>query len=484
VLWGANAVNGVINVITWPARDTQSLLVAAGGSSGERGGALRYGGAFRGGESGHFRLYAKATDLDRLQNSTGTAPPNGWERVQGGFRIDRPAGSGELTLQGDVYDGASDDRGSVAIFEFGRVEISGANLLARWSRAGDDGSELRVQAYYDRAQRDDIILFRPTSDIFDVELQHGSVHGRHTFLWGGGYRNARDDVDDGLLFAFDPRKSSLDFVNVFARDQIQLSDPVELAVGLKLEHNDYTGVEWMPSARLAWRPASSRLLWIAASRAVRSPSRLDREFRFPATPPFLVLGGPDFVSETANIFQIGYRAQPSQDLNWSVTLFHHEWDHLRSGSTSPGFLENRIEGPAYGAELWASWQATRGWKLSVGATALEKDLELEPGSTDPVGTDNPSLANDPDYTWTFRSAWSFGGSHDFDIFLYGLAELPNPRVPSYTILNARYAWRLTPRLELSITGSNLLESSHVEFNDPAAAIEIDRTVYGKLLWQH
>jgi iron complex outermembrane recepter protein len=484
VLWGANAVNGVINVITWSARDTQGLLVAAGGGPDERGAALRYGGALRGGESGHFRVYAKAIELDHLENASRTALPNGWERVQGGFRIDRPAAGGELALQGDVYDGSSDHRGFVATFEVLPVEVSGANLLARWIRAREDGAELRVQAYYDHARRDDFVLFRPTSDIFDLEFQHGSVHGRHTLLWGGGYRNARDDVDDGLLFAFDPRKSTLDFVNLFVRDQIQLADTVELAIGLKLEHNDYTGIESMPSARLAWRPSTEHLLWIAASRAVRSPSRLDREIRFPATPPFLVLGGPGFVSETAGIFQIGYRAQPVQDFNWSVTLFHHEWDHLRSGQTAPGFLENRIEGPAYGAELWATWQVTRGWKLSAGATALEKELELESGSTDPVGTDNPSLANDPDYTWTLRSSWSFGGAHDFDILLHAVDELPNPRVPSYTMLNARYAWQITPRLEVSVTGSNLLESSHVEFNDPAAAVEIDRTVYGKLLWQY
>jgi iron complex outermembrane receptor protein len=484
VLWGANAVNGVINVITWSARDTQGVLVAAGGGPDERGAALRYGGAFRGGESGHFRVYAKAIELDHLENAAGTALPNGWERVQGGFRIDRPAAGGELALQGDVYDGSSDHRGFVAGFDISPVEVSGANLLGRWIRARENGSELRVQAYFDHARRDDIVFFRPTSDIFDLEFQHGSVHGRHTLLWGGGYRHARDDVDPGLLFAFDPQKSALDFVNLFARDQIALTESLELAAGLKLEHNDYTGIEPMPSARLAWRPSSEHLLWIAATRAVRTPSRLDRDILFPASPPFLVRGGPDFSSETANIFQLGYRAQRLPDLTWSATLFHHEWDRLRSGQTAPGFLENRIEGSVYGAELWASWQVVRGWKLSAGGTALEKDLALEPGSTDPVGTDNPSLANDPEYTWTLRSSWSFGSAHDFDIFFQAVDELPNPRVPSYTTLNARYAWRVTPRLELSVTGANLLESSHVEFNDPATAVEIDRIVYGKLLWQY
>jgi iron complex outermembrane recepter protein len=482
VLWGANAVNGVINVITWPARDTQGLLAGAGAGGDERGAVLRYGGAFRGGEAGHFRAYAKVIEFDSLQNGSGTALPNGWDRVQGGFRIDRPAAGGELTVQGDVYDGASDHRGFVATFEVPPVEVSGANLLARWSRARDDGSELRLQAYFDRAQRDDIILFRPTSDIFDFELQHGSVHGRHTIVWGAGYRQARDDVEPGLIFTFEPRKSSLDFVNVFARDEIALAETAELAIGLKLEHNDYTGTESMPSARIAWHPSTAHLLWMAASRAVRTPSRLDRDVRFPAIPPFLVQGGPDFRSETADILQIGYRGQPARNLSWAVTLFHHEWDRLRSGQQAPGFLENRIEGPVYGAELWASWQAMRAWKLSAGATLLEKDLELEAGSTDPVGTDNATLANDPDYQWMLRSSWTLG-AHDFDLFLSGVDALPNPRVPSYATLNARYGWQITPRLEVSVTGRDLLDSSHVEFNAPATAVELERTVYGKLLWQ-
>ncbi|MGH8308500.1 MAG: TonB-dependent receptor plug domain-containing protein, partial [Steroidobacteraceae bacterium] len=204
-LWGANAVNGVINVVTWPAQDTQGLFVAANGGSDERGLALRYGGSLGEGEpaeTGHYRVYAKATGLENTTNASGTALRNSWDRAQGGFRADWNAANGMFTVQGDVYDGRSEHRGFVGAIEIPETQVSGANVLARWSAQLDDDSDIRVQAYLDHAERDEAVVFRPKSDIFDLEFQRGFRRSAHRLLWGGGYRHARDEVRQGLLIGF------------------------------------------------------------------------------------------------------------------------------------------------------------------------------------------------------------------------------------------------------------------------------------------
>lgn len=478
-LWGANAVNGVINVITRPAEQTQGMLLSA--AAGDRqGAAARYGGRLG---SGHYRVYARRSDSGSNAR-TGTAAPgiDGRDHNQAGFRADWEAGRDQFTVQGDAYSDTGQDPGVAIGASLGRYEASGSNLLGRWTRSLAEDSELRVQAYVDMVKRRDRLLFQPDSTIVDLEGQHSFRWGSHRVVWGGGYRRGRDHVQDGLLSGFRPADSELTWYNVFAQDEFQLTDSVVVTGGLKFEHNDYTGMEHLPNLRVAWKPSAGRLVWAAASRAVRAPSRLDRDITVPLAPAFF-LGGPNFQSEVANVTELGYREQTSSSFTYSLTLFHHDWDRLRSGTTLPLILENRIQGTAYGIEGWATWQVTRGWRLSGGLTTLRKHLGLEPGSTDPVGVDNVTLANDPKYEWSLRSAYDFNERHQLDIMVRRVSELTVAAVSPYVAIDARYAWKVRPDTELSLTVKNLADPWHPEFRTSAVAPnEIGRSIFLAVRW--
>ncbi len=479
-IWGTNAVNGVINVITRPAGATQGDLASAGGGDRELRAAMRHGGAL--GSDGHFRIYGKADRLQNTMRANGSAVADGWDRTQAGFRADWGGAGSAFTLQGDAYSAKSEQRGVVLGTDVGRVEVSGMNLLARWTRRFASGSDLRVQAYYDHTDREDFAAFRPKVDIFDLEIQHAVPLGRHKLLWGGGYRHAHDEVLDGLVAGFVPPSKDLDWVNVFAQDEIELNRRLSLTLGVKLERNDYTGTESLPSARLAWTVSSSSLLWGAASRAVRAPARLDREiFIFPPSSAIrIVNGGPDFVSEVANVYEVGYRAQPARGLTYSLAVFHYDWDRLRSGQPPPAVIQNMIEGKVYGMEAWAAWQAAPSWRLSGGLTTLRKDLHLKPGSTDPTGPS--ALGNDPEYLWTLRSSHNLAPRQELDILLRRVGELPVPAVPAYIAVDARYAWQARRDVELSLTLQNLFDPAHPEFGAAATRSEIARSAFFKVRW--
>ena len=476
-LWGANAVNGVINVITRSTRDTHGAFVALGGGNRQQVATLRYGAGL--GDRGHFRVYGKALRLENSRRADGNPVRDGRDWLQAGFRADWGEGNDGFTLQGDAYRVQSEDRGVAAGIAIGRAELSGMNLLARWTRRLGEGSDLRVQAYADHAVRNERILFQPEADLFDVEVQHGVTAGSHRLMWGAGYRYGRDDVEDGFLVGFRPTRRELSWMHVYAQDDVSLHEKLDLKAGMKLERNDYTGWEYLPSARLAWKPSGDHLVWAAASRAVRAPARFDRDVIRPLGGVF---GGPNFQSEVATVLQLGYRARPLGALSWSITAFRHAWDNLRSATAVPVTFENRIEGPVYGVETWASWQVLGAWRLSGGLTALRKDLRLEAGSTDPLGTRNPQLANDPENQWMLKSALGFWARHELDATVRHVGTLPNPSVPAYTAVDVRYAWRVRSDLELSILGQNLFDESHPEFNAMPGRSEFERGVFVQARW--
>ena len=216
-------------------------------------------------------------------------------------------------MQGDVYRGQIDQAPS-------ERDIRGANLLGRFTQSLANDSRLVVQAYYDHTFRDHPGTFRESLDIFDIYLQYGFVPiESHTLLVGGGYRHARDRVTNPAIQAFLPADKNLNWSHLFLQDEIALGHGVKATLGVKVEDNTYTGAEVMPNARIAWQPADDRLLWAALSRAVRAPSRIDREFFVPATAPFLLAGGPNFESEIANVAEIGYRASVGNRFTGSVT---------------------------------------------------------------------------------------------------------------------------------------------------------------------
>ena len=475
-LWGANAVNGIINVITRHASESQGRLVELSGGEHGWSGDARFGGRIG---SGHYRAFVQRHRTDATQDPAGNELADRWDTVRTGFRADWGDSAQRLKMTGSAYRGESSDR------PFGAIEISGANLLAQWRRQLDAGSSLRVQAYYDRTERHDPIQFHDRMEVADLEIHHAFTRGRNAVLWGGGYRVARDRADPGLLVAFIPGHRYLRWSHLFVQDEVALSGSVDLTLGVKLEHNDYTGLEALPSARVSWKTGSGDLLWGALSRAVRTPSRIDREFFLPSFPPFLIRGGPDFESEVANVAEIGFRSQPTAALSYSVTVFHHDFDRLRSGQpvAGGGFqVQNGTEGTTSGIEAWATLQLTENWRLSGGLAALHKRLRLKPGALDPDGT--TALGNDPDHQWQLRSTTLFGDGYDFTMTVRGVDDLPSPAIPGYTTLDLGFGWRPNEHLELRLLVNDAFDAGRVEFAPGllSAPSEFGRATHLNLLW--
>lgn len=469
-LWGSNAVNGVINVITRPAGQTQGNLAAAGIGDREDGIALRHGGALS--DGGHYRVYGKFSDFAHTARADGTSASDAWRRAQAGFRADWNGASGTLTLQGDAYGGHLEQA------DPGTRSISGFNLNAHWTHPLEDGSTLRLRGYYDRTERDYPGTFGESLDTVSFDLQRNlRPFGRHSIVWGASYRHASDHVENSAALAFLPTDQGLSWSSVFAQDEIALREDLRLTAGVRLERNDYTGTEAMPSLRLAWKAAPNRLVWTALSRAVRTPSRIDRDFFVPGQPPYLLGGGPDFRSEVSNVAEIGYRAQPTSAVSYSVTAFHAAHRHIRSLEPAPGgtlVIGNGIEGSTDGVELWGSFQASRIWRLSGGAVVLRQYLRLAPDSASPYGV--AGEGNDPSHWWTLRSSLDLSGGREFDLMLRRVGALPDPAVPAYTALDARYGWQLEAGVSAALVAQNLFDPSHPEFGTATTRSEIARSV--------
>ncbi|MES3001058.1 MAG: TonB-dependent receptor [Pseudomonadota bacterium] len=473
-LWGANAVNGVINVTTRPASQTQGSLVSVSGGDGNQNLSARYGGKL--GDTGAWRLYAMGVDRKNTSSARGARIADDARKQQIGWRADWDAGIDRFNFQGDAYEGGTAPGTPES------PQISGANLLASWKRALPDGSGWRLQGYYDQSRRDEPFSFRDDMEIFDIEWQRNEpVRGSHRVLWGANVREARDSTQPSFLVRFIPGDRSLRWASVFAQDEIRVADQLELTLGAKLERNVYTGWEFLPSARLSWTPSDEQLGWAALSRAVRAPARLDREFFFPGNAPFFIRGGPDFRSEVANVLELGWRAQPSRAMSYSVTAFHHRYDHLRSGQPPPAVVQNMMEGSTSGLEAWAQWQAAEQWRLSAGLLELRQHLRVMPGSTDPIGPS--ALGNDPRHQWSLRSSHNLGHGHELDVSIRRVGALPLPAVPAYTALDARWGWRVSPDVDVALNLQNLLDRGHVEFGAVAGASEVRRAAWLKVTWR-
>jgi len=485
-LWGANAVNGVINIITRPAGETQGTLAAVGAGNNEKQGVVRYGGAMANG--GHYRIYGKYIDHDDFQNASGTDVPTGWRRKQTGFRSDWSDTSRSITLQGDAYNGALHQLGTADI------AIAGANLTGRLTTRLAAGSEGSLQAYWDYTERNQPNAFFEHLHTFDVQAQHSiKLADKHNIVWGGGYRLAIDDVQNDRAFAFLPESERLHWANVFVQDEIDLAKQLRLTTGLKLESNHYTGTEILPTVRLAWKPTDRQLVWAAASRSVRTPSRIDRDFFSPTqpavvngVPQYAVAGGPDFVSEVANVLELGYRAQPSSTLSYSATAFVSRYDRLRTLEPNPAgpgsVFSNQASGSNRGIELWGNWHAMPAWRLSAGLVVQDVRTELAPGSRDASGTTGLTPA-DPSHHWMLRSSYDIAQGQELDLTIRRSAALDRPAVPAYTAVDLRYGWQVQRNLELSVVGQNLLDHAHTEFGAGPGVSVLDRSLFVKLLWR-
>ncbi|HEX3914762.1 MAG TPA: TonB-dependent receptor [Steroidobacteraceae bacterium] len=503
-LWGANAVNGVINIITKSAQDTQGLYAQLGGGSRPQDFAdVRYGGAFD--SDTHFRVYGKYFDRGSEVLADGGSTSDAWSQGRGGFRIDSTASARDkLTLQGDFYQGSENDQTG------GSSDSSGANVLGRWSRRISDESDLGLQTYIDQTHVTDPVAplivnglefagpgtLHDALTTFDVDFQHRlRIGAANNVVWGLGFRYSHDVVSNAPALAFLPPTLDRDLYSIFGQDEIALRPNLSLTLGTKLERNDYTGYEVEPDIRLSWIMDPRQALWGAISRAVRTPSRIDQDFKEAAPPNFVLLeGGSDFKSESVLAYELGYRVQIDSRLSASLSSFFNHYDDIRSTTFTPTtllpfFFANGLEGDTYGLEFSSNYQVSEIWSLHAGYTLLKEHLHVKPGQSDLNDALNETA--DPEHQFSFRSSLNVLRHAEIDAALRWVDTLHNNSgavvgtVPSYFELDTHLSWHASDRLEFTLVGQNLLHNRHAEygFPDPTRP-EIERSAYGKFTWRY
>ncbi len=524
-LWGANAVNGVINIISKSAKDTQGGLVSAGGGYQDKWiGAGRYGG--HSGDDFFWRVYGKDFDIAPGNLPDGIAHDQ-WRQGRGGFRMDwfpDHTKADTLTLQGDFYQSASGESGvrPTPTYPYGTffdedVRGSGANLLGRWTHVVDERQDWSLLAYYDQYMENQYISSANTN-IFDIEFQDRFPIGqRSEIVWGLSYRYCADNLHgDGFDFAFSPEQRSLSLPSAFVQDQISLvKDRLALILGTKFEHNDYTGFEVEPSGRLLWTPDPKQSMWAAVSRAVRTPDRFEANGLVTMGPvgtatvppgiplPVFVqtLGNPLYGSEYLTAYETGYRRQVTDRFAWDLALFYNEYDSLRTSSPGPvvpgpGFaslIETRPftnwgQGYGYGAEIAVQWSVNDRWRLSGAYSWLETSVWVSQNGTPGSGVTPSQSPNNQVY---LRSSWDLTKKLDFDLaarYVDGF-EIANAQtnlfVSPYVTMDAQIVWKARQNLELALIGQNLTANNHYEFGPEyyVYATRVPTSVFGKLTWR-
>jgi iron complex outermembrane receptor protein len=475
VLWGANAVNGVVNIITRHSRDTQGALVSV--SSGNEHPALldaRYGGTLG---RGTWRGYGKVAIRDQQVLASGLPSGDGIRRGQAGFRIDSGTNATAWLLKGDVLHSTEDlpDREDA---DFGDISLQG-----RWSRTLADGSRVDVLSYYRREHRRVPSQLTHDIDVFDLDVQHATSLGtRHRVVWGGGFRVNRDDTEGSDVLRFEPERRTYAVSSLFAQDEIALvPGRLYATAGLKFEHNAFSGGELQPNLRARLEMPYRQVLWGAVSRAIRRPTRLDDDaLVLGANGIVLVRGTHGFEAEALTAFELGYRVQPVDAFSVDATVFRHAFDDLRSqdlpeGGGLPITIGNTLEGDSTGVEVGVNVQPAPRWRTHIGYTFLRSEVRGQPGSRDVSG--GSAESNDPNHLFQLRSSLDLPYALELDATLRGVGELPDPRVPAYAELSLRLGWRAAPRLDLWVVGHDLLHASHPEAGpDLPARVHFERAV--------
>ncbi len=512
-LWGANAVNGVINIITRSAFDTLGTRVEIGGGNEERSfGSARF--STRLGDDGAIRGYVKAFDQSGAQRLSDGESFDDWRMTQGGFRSDSDVGDTDVvTLQGDAYEGEeggeSDRDFTLGTLPTGprvtNTQLDGANLLGRWTHASNERSELALQVYWDRTSRAIPRTYNERRDTTDIDLQQRLNLGAHDFVWGLGARRTSDELHNTVFASFVPPDRTDWTYSGFVQDQFSFANGrARLTLGSKLEHNNYTGYEPQPNARFAWLASDRQTWWAAVSQAVRIPARLDADIRL--TVPLAIPGIPipvyaringsdNFDSERLTAYEGGWRMQVRPTLSLDLSLFYNDYDDLattepltplvEAGPNGPYLLlpnvrDNRKEGESYGGTLLAQWQPIDTWRLQFQYSYLEVDLDPKSGTLDP--TIRSTEGNSPEHQVGVQSYADL--PHDITFFaqLRYVDKLPALGIHQYTELAMSFSWQATSSIELRLSGRNLLDPRHPEFGsgDP---LEIERSIYGSIVFR-
>ncbi len=500
-LWGVNAVNGVINIITKHTQDTQGLLVSGVAGTEEGIVSVRQGGSH--GSDFQYRLFAKYFNRDTSFNAVGAHDDT--RMFRSGFRTDwQPATQDHVMVQGELYTGDGGQQSTVATtrtfpyaFTLGNedLEMSGGHFLTRWEHTWDSGSDMALQFFYDRYERSENTV-KATIDTFDVDFQHRfEFLSNQELLWGFEYRYWMDDLQNTAGTSVFPDAQSFNLVSGFLQDEITLiPDTFIVTIGTKLSHNHFTGFEYQPSGRFLWTPADGHSLWGAVSRAVRVPSRLEDNIllTLPAnsTTPFptLVRGNQSFKSEELLAFEVGYRLNTFEWITFDITGFYNQYDNIRGTrviSLAPptGTLENNLEVDSLGVELASDIQLQDWWRIRGAYTYINMWVE------GPINTALSTTGRGtPHHQGSIRSLMTLPYQVEFDSWLRISDNIPAPNIAGYIDLDLRLGWKPWPNLDLSLVGQNLLDNHHPEAAPSlflaTQPTEVQRSVYGKLTWSY
>ncbi len=516
-LWGANAVNGVINIITKKAKATQSGAVTAGGGNEERGSvAARYGSKIGG--DAYYRVYGKYFNFGPSQYEGGAPAHDGWDAERGGFRADwSPAGSNSFTVQGDIYHSGYGEYLMVPSFNApysnsfpNTGKYSGGNILGRWNHSSE-ASSTSLQMYYDNTNISDNSLFVDHQNLFDMDFQNGfHVGDSQQIVWGLGYQSIRDQNESSASVSLQPSQLTLNHFSAFLQDEVSLTNKLRVTVGSKFEHNDFTGFEVEPNVRFLWTMTPNQSIWTAVSRAVRTPALTEEGLRLnsaviPAGAPLnptplpavvTVFGSHAFRSEDLLAYELGYRVQATNSLSVDISTFYNKYSNLRTAEPGVPFVEgspaptdivipfvaaNKMGGGTYGVEFFADWKVLPKWKLVGSYSYLQMNIRKNADSLDPT----PDLPNgiSPRHQWYLRSSIDLPRHFDSDTTLRFVDHLPGLNLPSYYSLDSHVGWRPVTRVQFSIGAQNLLDSHHLEFMPDfinTAPTVVKRSVYGSV----
>jgi iron complex outermembrane receptor protein len=481
-MWGANAVNGVVSITTKDARYTQGGLITGGVGTEERAFAgVRYGGEVPG--KFYYRVYAQSMYRDDLISDKNEGVGSDWRVTQGGFRIDSAEmadGTG-FTLQGDYYRGTIGDQVGQA------TPISGGNLLARMTREFGQDMELTSQAYLDYVSRSVFRQYGETRHTYDFDTQlRATPWEHHEIVTGAAFRTSSDSTVPDVTTSFSPQSRRMDSLSAFVQDEMRWRDGrYGLIVGSKFEYHDTAGFDVQPSIRGALRLKESTF-WASVSRAVRTPSRFDEDVRYPNPRRPVVVGNPDFDSETVLAYELGYRAQPSTAFTWDVSLFYNDYDRLRtqerSMTSSMRVIGNGLLAETYGVEVSAKWQPVPRWRLQGTYTYLGEHFHLAEGSRDT--TLGYTEFNDPKHVATLRSSFQISRGLEWNVSVRYVSSLPHPAQVGYISADTKISYRFGAGWEVSLVGQDLLDNQHPEFGEGAfGGTQVQRSLYGSVTWQ-
>lgn len=504
-VWGANAVNGVINIVTKDTQYTQDTYVSGGLGDHERAFAEgRVGGEI--GKNGHYRFYSRYLDRERMEGANGAEQNNGWWRMLTGVRADwNNGGNDSFTVQGEVQKGQNEQES----IQFGPSasdsDSTMSYLRGRWIRALEDGSTMTLSSYIDQHHRStDVLEQRVTT--FDIDFNHNlRWMERNSLVWGAGYRLADDSYNSTPVLSFVPNEEQKNLFSTFVQNTFEATDRLDLTLGTKLEHNGYTGFEVQPTAKFAFNPDDRSTFWGSVARAVRSPSRTEDSIRYtfgnPAPGVAIVgIGDADVESESLIAYELGYRISPREGLVFDIATYYNDYDNLTTltqGTPFPGGpgliiplnVLNLGEAEMYGIEVSSSWQVTPSWLLS--GYYSYGHLNADPGAADQLFLDYESLW--PQHSFNIRSLYNITENVELDTAVYYVSSLDDARevdgtlnpIEDYVKWDVRLGWRPWDGLELSLAGLDLLESGQQQFVNSRfyPASRVGRSYYGKATWR-